>query len=127
MRLRNGNASESDTLRLLVSPVSEQSGMNLGSIAAIAYGIIAIIGGIIGYIQARTQISLISGIVSGILLILGGASGQTWGVVMATVVAAVLVIVFIIRLRKTGKFMPAGLMIILGLVALAVMIGQLVA
>lgn len=101
--------------------------MNLGSIAAIAYGIIAIIGGIIGYIQARTQISLISGIVSGILLILGGASGQTWGVVMATVVAAVLVIVFIIRLRKTGKFMPAGLMIILGLVALAVMIGQLVA
>ncbi|PSO94296.1 MAG: hypothetical protein BRC48_10755 [Cyanobacteria bacterium QS_9_48_30] len=104
--------------------------MNLGSIAAIAYGIIAIIGGIIGYIQARTQISLISlisGIVSGILLILGGASGQTWGVVLATVVAAVLVIVFIIRLRKTGKFMPAGLMIILGLVALAVMIGQLVA
>lgn len=103
--------------------------MNLGIISAIAYGILAIIGGIIGYSQAQSKVSLISGIVSGILLILGGVmqlQGQAWGLILATVVTAVLVIVFAVRLAKTRKFMPAGLMSVLGLVTLAVMIQQLV-
>ncbi|MBD1935698.1 MULTISPECIES: TMEM14 family protein [Cyanophyceae] len=104
--------------------------MNLGIISAIAYGILAIIGGIIGYSQAQSKVSLISGIVSGILLILGGVmqlQGQAWGLILATVVTAVLVIVFAIRLAKTRKFMPAGLMSVLGLVTLAVMVRQLMA
>ncbi|MBD1832654.1 hypothetical protein H6F61_08065 [Cyanobacteria bacterium FACHB-472] len=103
--------------------------MNLGIISAIAYGILAIIGGIIGYSQAQSKVSLISGIVSGLLLILGGVmqlQGQAWGLILATVVTAVLVIVFAIRLAKTRKFMPAGLMSVLGLVTLAVMIQQLI-
>ncbi len=103
--------------------------MNLGIISAIAYGILAIIGGIIGYSQAQSKVSLISGIASGILLILGGVmqlQGQAWGLILATVVTAVLVIVFAVRLAKTRKFMPAGLMSVLGLVTLAVMIQQLV-
>ena len=33
--------------------------MNLGIIAAIAYGILAIVGGIIGYVQAQSKPSLI--------------------------------------------------------------------
>lgn len=104
--------------------------MNLGIISAIAYGILAIIGGIIGYSQAQSKVSLISGIVSGLLLILGGVmqlQGQAWGLILATVVTAVLVIVFAIRLAKTRKFMPAGLMSVLGLVTLAVMVRQLMA
>lgn len=103
--------------------------MNLGIISAIAYGILAIIGGIIGYSQAQSKVSLISGIVSGILLILGGVmqlQGQAWGLILATVVTAVLVIVFAVRLAKTRKFMPAGLMSVLGLVTLVVMVRQLV-
>jgi len=103
--------------------------MNLGIISAIAYGILAIIGGIIGYSQAQSKVLLISGIVSGILLILGGVmqlQGQAWGLILATVVTAVLVIVFAVRLAKTRKFMPAGLMAILGLVTLGVMVNQLV-
>ncbi|MBD1926907.1 hypothetical protein H6F74_11695 [Trichocoleus sp. FACHB-90] len=104
--------------------------MNLGIISAIAYGILAIIGGIIGYSQAQSKVSLISGIVTGLLLILGGVmqlQGQAWGLILATVVTAVLVIVFAIRLAKTRKFMPAGLMSVLGLVTLAVMVRQLMA
>lgn len=104
--------------------------MNLGIISAIAYGILAIIGGIIGYSQAQSKVSLISGIISGLLLILGGVmqlQGQAWGLILATVVSAVLVIVFAVRLAKTRKFMPAGLMSILGLAALAVMVRQLIA
>ncbi len=104
--------------------------MNLGIISAIAYGILAIIGGIIGYSQAQSKVSLISGIVSGLLLILGGVmqlQGQAWGLILATVVTAVLVIVFAVRLAKTRKFMPAGLMSVLGLAALEVMVRQLIA
>lgn len=98
--------------------------MNPGIIVAIAYGILAIIGGIIGYIQAQSNVSLISGSISGLLLILGGVmqlQGQGWGLILATVVTAVLVIVFAIRLAKTRKFMPAGLMTILGVATLVVM------
>ncbi|MBN4001421.1 TMEM14 family protein [Nostoc sp. LPT] len=104
--------------------------MNLGIVAAFAYGILAIAGGIIGYIQAKSRVSLLSGSISGLLLILAAyfqLQGQTWGAISAVLVTVVLVVVFAFRLVKTRKFMPAGLMTILGLLALAVMVNQIVA
>ena len=103
--------------------------MNPGIIAAIAYGILAIVGGVIGYVQAQSKVSLISGSISGLLLIISGVSqlqGQAWGLILATAVTALLVIVFAVLLAKTRKFMPAGLMSLLGLAALAVIVNQLV-
>ncbi|MCC5601455.1 TMEM14 family protein [Nostoc favosum] len=102
--------------------------MNLSIIAAFAYGILAIAGGIIGYIQARSKVSLLSGSISGLLLVLAAyfqLQGQSWGSILAVIVTAVLVIVFTFRLVKTRKFMPAGLMTILGMLALGVMVSQL--
>ncbi|MEH2242460.1 TMEM14 family protein [Nostoc sp.] len=104
--------------------------MNLSIIAAFAYGILAIVGGIIGYIQAKSKVSLLSGSISGLLLILAAyfqLQGQTWGSIVAVLVTAVLVVVFGFRLAKTRKFMPAGLMTILGILALAGMVNQIVA
>ncbi|MBW4455211.1 MAG: hypothetical protein KME55_22260 [Nostoc indistinguendum CM1-VF10] len=103
--------------------------MNLSIIAAFAYGILAIAGGIIGYIQAKSKVSLISGSISGLLLVLAGyfqLQGQSWGAILAVIVTAVLVVVFAFRLVKTRKFMPAGLMTILGMLALGVMVSQMV-
>ncbi|MEH2304021.1 TMEM14 family protein [Nostoc sp.] len=103
--------------------------MNLSIIAAFAYGILAIAGGIIGYTQARSRVSLLSGSISGFLLILAAyfqLQGQTWGLILALLVTSVLVVVFAFRLAKTRKFMPAGLMTILGMVALAMMVNQIV-
>jgi len=102
--------------------------MNIAIIAAIAYGIIALIGGITGYIQARSIASLISGIISGLLLLAGAVfylQGQAWGFTLALIVTAILVIVFTIRFVKTRKFMPAGLMLTLGVLTLIVMVSQL--
>jgi uncharacterized membrane protein (UPF0136 family) len=99
--------------------------MNPGIVAAIAYGILAVVGGIIGYKQAQSKASLISGTISGLLLILGGvlrSLGQTWGLVLATRVTVVIVVFFTIRLIKTRKFMPAGLMTVLGVAALVIMV-----
>lgn len=104
--------------------------MNPGIIAAIAYGILAVVGGIIGYIQAQSKASLISGGISGLLLIFAGVmqlQGQGWGLVLATVVTVVLVFFFAVRVTKTRKFMPAGLMTVLGVAALVVMLKQLFA
>lgn len=101
--------------------------MNPGIIAAIAYGILAIIGGVIGYIQAQSKASLISGSISGLLLIFGGVmqlQGRTWGLILSAAVTVVLIIVFAIRLAKTRKFMPAGLMTALGVAALVIMLKQ---
>ncbi len=92
-----------------------------GFIIALIYGILAIVGGITGYLKARSKPSLISGIVSGLLIIIGALQalrGIGSGLVLLKVVALLLVVVFIIRLVKTRKFMPAGLMIIGGIITL---------
>jgi uncharacterized membrane protein (UPF0136 family) len=101
--------------------------MTPGTIAAIAYAILAIIGGIMGYAQVKSKVSLISGIVSGSLLLAGGVAqhqGMAWGLPLSVVVTTLLIVVFAVRWFKTRKFMPAGLMIGAGVVALAGMLLQ---
>jgi uncharacterized membrane protein (UPF0136 family) len=102
--------------------------MSAAALSAIVYGILAIGGGILGYIKVKSQQSLISGAMSGILLLLGGIGhlqGAAWGLPLSIAVTGVLIVVFAIRLSKTRKFMPAGLMIITGLAALAGMVLKL--
>jgi uncharacterized membrane protein (UPF0136 family) len=95
--------------------------MNLSIIAVIAYGVLAIGGGIMGYLKSQSQASLISGITSGVLLLIAGGlqlAGQDWGKFLGMAIASALIIVFVIRLVKTRKFMPAGIMIIAGVATL---------
>jgi uncharacterized membrane protein (UPF0136 family) len=95
--------------------------MNIGIIAAIAYGLLALLGGVMGYQKAKSKISLISGGISGVLLILAGIlalNGIDSGLILAAFISAVLIVVFTVRLIKTKKMMPAGLMIVTGLIAL---------
>lgn len=95
--------------------------MNLSVVAAIAYGLLAIVGGIMGYRAAKSRVSLISGSISGLLLLLSGGLqvlGYGWARWFSIVIMVVLVVVFAKRLQKTKKFMPAGLMIGFGALAL---------
>ena len=103
--------------------------MNPGLMAAIAYGILAIVGGILGYMQAQSKISLFAGCGCGILLLMSALlqfQGQTWGLTIAVGVTVVLLLAFMMRWLKTRKFMPAGLMLILGLPTLGLITSQLV-
>ncbi|WP_071516966.1 TMEM14 family protein [Geitlerinema sp. PCC 9228] len=98
--------------------------MNPTLIATLAYGILALAGGIFGYIKVKSKPSLISGTISGILLLAAAimqAMQVSGGLLFAIVVTAALVVVFAIRLVKTRKFMPAGLMLVAGIVTLVVM------
>jgi uncharacterized membrane protein (UPF0136 family) len=92
------------------------------TVAAVGYGILAVAGGILGYVKAGSQTSLISGLVSGILLIVAGIAhqqGTNWGLPLAVVVTVALISVFAVRYFKTRKFMPSGLMVLAGLLAIA--------
>jgi len=91
-------------------------------ITTLIYCLLAIVGGTIGYRQAGSQMSLISGLISGLLLLIGAyliSGGAPIGPALSAIVSLILVIVFIVRLIKTSKFMPAGLMIIFGIINLA--------
>lgn len=102
--------------------------MSLGTLAAIAYGILAIGGGIMGYVKVQSKMSLMAGLVCGSLLVISGvmaAQGVIWGLGAAAIVTTVLMLAMIARYAKTRAFMPAGLMTILGAIALTVMVQQL--
>lgn len=89
----------------------------LAAFTTLIYGILAIAGGAIGYKQAGSQVSLLSGLISGLLLLISAYllfGGSPAGPTLSAIVSLVLVVVFVIRLAKTRKFMPAGLMIIFG-------------
>lgn len=101
--------------------------MNLSpsAIALIVYGVVAIVGGIIGFAKSQSKVSLISGSISGVGLLVSGiasAQAQGWGKITGMAIASLLVIVFVVRLIKTQKFMPAGLMILGGVATLFVAI-----
>jgi uncharacterized membrane protein (UPF0136 family) len=104
--------------------------MNLGIVVALGYGVLVLVGGIIGYFQAKSKVSLLSGGICGLLIIVAALcqlQGLTWGLTLAALITGILVVFFAFRLVKTRKFMPGGLMMILGTLALAVMINQILA
>lgn len=79
----------------------------------LAYAIFVAIGGGIGYLKSKSKVSLFSGLGSAALLVIAyfiGRTNVTAGLAIALGSAIALCAVFLIRLKKTGKFMPAGLM-----------------
>ncbi len=88
--------------------------------AFVIYGVLMLLGGIFGFVKAGSKASLIVGIISGILIFAGVAllgSAYTAGRAILTFTSFILSGVFGIRLFKTRKFMPSGMLLILSLVA----------
>ena len=85
----------------------------------IVFGLLTIVGGIIGYVKAGSTISIIAGSVSGILLIVAAylLSGQlALGLALAGIISILLAGRFIPAFIKTGHLMPAGLMSVLSVI-----------
>jgi uncharacterized membrane protein (UPF0136 family) len=98
--------------------------LTVAKISMLVLCVLVAVGGIIGFLKAQSRASLISGIVSGALL--GAAyyvSGRnaSQGMTLGAVICAVLCIVFGIRFKKTGKFMPAGMLLVLCVVELGIL------
>ena len=82
------------------------------------YIILLLVGGLIGFFKGKSQVSLVMSAVFGALLVLC-ALGIIFKYYVADILLGALLVVFAIRLAKTKKFMPAGLMLVATVVALA--------
>lgn len=82
------------------------------------YIVLLVIGGLIGFFKAKSRVSLIMSVAFAAALGLCGA-GIIFQSYMADLLLAALLVVFGLRLAKTKKFMPSGLMLVVTLAALA--------
>ncbi|MGF1486116.1 MAG: TMEM14 family protein [Prochloraceae cyanobacterium] len=98
--------------------------MSLKILITVAYGIIVLVGGAIGYSRAGSKKSLIAGAIAGLLL-LSAAIAQSlnfgFGLILAKIVTLLLLVVFTIRLIKTRKFMPAGVSVVISSIVLVIL------
>ena len=87
-----------------------------------AYIVLLLVGGLIGFFKAKSKVSLITSAVFAAILILTAVPGildSSLRGKLATLIMALLLVVFAIRLAKTKKFMPSGLMLAVTIAALA--------
>ncbi len=89
---------------------------------AIVYGLLLIVGGVIGYTKAHSKPSLVMGSVSGFLAIILGIWGQKGHELPALFLLAgeaiILTAFFYMRYSNGKKFMPAGMMTIVSVVSM---------
>jgi uncharacterized membrane protein (UPF0136 family) len=82
------------------------------------YIVLLVIGGLIGFFKAKSRVSLIMSASFAAALSLC-AVGIIFKEYVADILLAGLLVVFAIRVVKTKKFMPAGMMLVITLVTLA--------
>ena len=90
----------------------------------LVYAAILVVGGIVGWRLSGSRISFTAGLASGALLAIAYRLSYTnppAGYLMASVVSLGLVVLFAVRFRKTGKFMPAGMMLLVSGIVLALL------
>ena len=85
------------------------------------YVVLLLVGGLVGFLKAKSKVSLITSAVAAALLVLTrvGIFEPNFARSLANIIMAALLVVFAIRLVKTKKFIPAGLMLLLTVLALA--------
>ena len=87
----------------------------------IIFGVLTIIGGIIGYASKGSVPSIIAGSIAGILLLLGAfllPSNLIAGLAIDLVVSLLLAGQFVPKFIQSGKAMPAGMMSILSVIGI---------
>jgi uncharacterized membrane protein (UPF0136 family) len=84
------------------------------------YIVLLLVGGLLGFLKAGSKVSLITSAISAALLVLSDLPifVPKFRQVAPEVIMAALLVVFAIRLGKTKKFMPSGLMLAVTVVAL---------
>ncbi len=85
------------------------------------YIVLLLVGGLMGFLKAGSKVSLITAAVSAALLVVTTIPGlfqPRFARGVADLLLAALLVVFALRLTKTRKFMPSGLMLALTIAAL---------
>ena len=88
------------------------------------YILLLLVGGLIGFFKGKSKMSLITSAVFAALLIfttLRGIFQPGFALGLANVALVVLLLVFAVRLAKTRKFMPSGLILAATVAVLALL------
>ncbi len=96
---------------------------HLAAVVTVAYGGLVLLGGLMGWLKAKSKPSLIMGGLFGIALLAVGIAGMRgWAAAprVAALIAAFLLAFFGIRFARKKKFMPAGMLAGVSLLALVV-------
>ena len=91
----------------------------------IIFGLLTIVGGVIGYASKGSMASIVAGSISGILLLVGAfllPDKAVAGLAIAGVVSVLLAGRFIPAFMKTGDFMPSGMMAVLSAIGIVMAI-----
>jgi uncharacterized membrane protein (UPF0136 family) len=85
------------------------------------YIILLLVGGLFGYFKGKSQISLITSASAAAILVLAAIPlfRPSMATLLADIVMAALLVVFAVRLAKTKKFMPSGMLLVVTAAALA--------
>ena len=86
------------------------------------YIVLLVVGGLIGFLKAKSKVSLIMSVAFAAVLVLAAIPNLldfNFRRILANVLMAALLVVFGMRLAKTKKFMPAGMMLAVTIAALA--------
>ncbi|TAK94258.1 MAG: hypothetical protein EPO07_16950 [Verrucomicrobia bacterium] len=86
------------------------------------YIVLLVVGGLIGFLKAGSKVSLILSAAFAAALVLCAIPdflSASFRHGFANVLMAALLVVFAVRLAKTKKFMPAGMMLVVTVAALA--------
>jgi uncharacterized membrane protein (UPF0136 family) len=102
---------------------------DIARISLLVLSVLVCLGGVMGFIKAQSKASLTAGIISGALLAAAYSVAQRnfrQGAMFGAVIAALLCVVFGIRLAKTKSFMPSGMMLAVCAIELIFLIVTLV-
>jgi uncharacterized membrane protein (UPF0136 family) len=111
-----------DTREVLAYESASRS-MEAARIYFVVFGLLTIVGGIIGYVKAGSTASIVAGAITGVLLLVAAflLPQQTLiALSIAVIVSLLLAAQFIPKFLRTGRVMPAGLMSILSVIGIIV-------
>jgi uncharacterized membrane protein (UPF0136 family) len=99
--------------------------MESAKIYFIVFGVLTIVGGIVGYVKAGSVASIIAGSITGVLLLVAAfllPEHRMVGLATALIVSLLLAAQFIPKLLRTARVMPAGIMSVLSVIGIIVVI-----
>ena len=89
------------------------------------YGVLVLLGGVMGYLKVKIKMSRYSGVGSGVALLVAwfvSLQNPPLGLGIAAAIGVALFGVFVKRFTVTRAFMPAGMMMVFSLAATALFV-----
>jgi uncharacterized membrane protein (UPF0136 family) len=87
----------------------------------VIFGILTIVGGLIGYVSKGSVPSIVAGSIAGVLLLVGAfllPNHAVAGLAITLILSLLLAGQFVPKFIQTGKAMPAGMMSILSVIGI---------